>query len=172
MAGGIQEGIVATSKESKKSEKIHTSWVAEVIESYGPDWTLTKDLSISEVLETKGMVNEYALDKKGRSQKWNADGGFIWYKGQVKGVAENKYQKNRPNACERAGRYFMMVCGGLFEAKGIFVSTAGPGFEKILGGGATGPTIEMLRFSGATVLENADEITFKKALSKMLDSLV
>ena len=162
-----------TSKESDESERLHNQWVSEVIDSYGPDWILTKSINISDVLATKGMVNEFALLKEDKSQTWNSDGGFIWYKGKLVGCGENKYQKARENACERANRYLTFI-----PAKGIFISCAGPGFEKRFGGGSTGPMMQMLRFAGATISyqttspKNPDEIKFKNEFCKMLDNLV
>ncbi len=164
MAGGIQPGTVATSANSQQSEDKHTRLVAEVVESMGPDWEIKKSLTIEEIT---GHQNEYSRKANGKSQEWQSDGGFLYYRGKLVGVCENKWQKNRENACERAFRYL-----ALFEGRQMFVSCEGPGFKKVDGGGSTGPTIDMLRFAGATVVENlSDEAEYRQHLKLWIESL-
>lgn len=170
MPGGIQPGTVATSKESAESEKNHTQWIREVVRELGPNWMIRKSISIEEII---GKKPEYALlNEAGDSQSWKSDGGFFFRKSKagtwtLVGVAENKWQKNRENACERAFRYLSFLKGSQ-----IFISCAGPGFTKKNGGGATGPTIEMLKFSGAYVIENVnDEESFKAEFRNWVNTL-
>ena len=155
-----------TTKESSQSEEDHVLWISEVIRELGSDWHIRHFMSIEEII---GKKPEYALLKDGvTSQGWESDGGFIFYRNKLVGAAENKWQKARENACERACRYLTFLRG-----KQLFVSTAGPGFIKKNGGGATGPCIEMLRFSGACVTENVNtENEFKALFSEWVISLV
>jgi hypothetical protein len=164
MPGGIQPGTTATSTESKKSEKRHIKLIAEEVNSMGPDWGLKKSLTIEEIV---GKEAEYSKTKKGISQRWDSDGGFIFYQEKLVGVCENKYQANRENACERVCKYLTFLNGSQ-----MFVSFEGPGFEKIYGGGSTGPLIDTLRHAGATVLENvSDEAEYRRHIRRWLESL-
>ena len=164
MAGGIQPGISATSIESHTSETLHNHWVNQVIGEMGSDWKIEKSMKISEIAN---HPVEYSYDSKGESQKWQSDGGFIFYKNKMIGVCENKYQKSRENACERVFRYL-----SFFKGSQMFVSCSGDGFRKASKGGATGPTLDMLKHCGAYVIENVnDEISFKKHLKVWLESL-
>lgn len=170
MAGGIQPGTVATSEESAESEKNHTQWIREVVRELGPNWMIRKSISIEEII---GKKPEYALlNDDGDSQYWYSDGGFFYRKSEngtwkLVGVAENKWQKNRENACERAFRYLSFLKGSQ-----IFISCSGLGFTKKNGGGATGPTIEMLKFAGSYVIENVnDEESFKAEFRNWVNTL-
>ncbi len=156
-----------TTVSSKESERLHSLWVDDVMNEKGPDWTLRKSVKVSDILATKGMVNEYALRKNGDSNEINSDGGFIFYKDKMVGCAENKYQVARQNACERSLKY-----GTFVPWSGCFISVGGTGFIKKSGGGSTGTFIEIARFSGATLVENANETVFKNAFRKMLEGLV
>ena len=111
--------------------------------------------------ELMGEKPTYALLKNGKSQVWESDGGFITHKEEVVGVAENKWQKARENACERACRY--LTC---FNPEQIFVSCSGPGFVLKNGGGATGPLLDMLKHCGVCVTENVNEEQEFKAIFK------
>jgi hypothetical protein len=158
--GGIQPGTVATSPESSQSEKNHTKWIREVISEMGSGWKIEKSITIEEII---GKTPVYALNKKGESQSWESDGGYFYRQSKsgewiLVGAAENKWQKNRENACERAFRYL-----GFLKGNQIFVSCSGPGFTKMYGGGATGPMIDVLMYSGAYLIENvSEEQEFKK----------
>ena len=116
-----------TTKESAESEKNHTQWVHDVINELGPDWSVKHSMTIKELI---GEQPTYACLKNGKSQVWESDGGYIFWKGYLVGVAENKWQKARENACERACRYLTFLKGHQ-----LFVSTAGPGFILKDGGG-------------------------------------
>lgn len=154
-----------TTMESVQSEKNHTTWVHDVIEELGDDWSLKHSMTIEELTGKKPV---YALLKNGESQSWESDGGYIFWKGQLVGVAENKWQKARENACERACRYLTFLRG-----EQLFVSTAGPGFLLKNGGGATGPFLDMLIFSGACVTENINsEKEFKSVFKTWVTSLI
>lgn len=167
--GGIQPGTVATSIESSQSEKNHTKWISEIVKDIGPDWKIKKSITIEEII---GKTPEYALNKSGESQSWVSDGGFFYRKSQsgkwvLVGAAENKWQKNRENACERAFRYL-----GFLRGHQMFVSCSGPGFTKMYGGGATGPMIDVLKYSGAYLIENVnEEQEFKKHFYKWIRTL-
>ena len=164
MAGGIQPGTCATSTASKQSENKHNRLVAEVIKSMGPHWEIRKSLPIREIM---GRQGEYSKRANGESQEWNSDGGFIYYRGKLVGVCENKWQQAKENACERVCKYLTFL-----PARGMFVSCEGPGFKKIEGGGSTGPLIDMLRHAGATVLENvSDETEYRNRLKFWIQSL-
>ena len=153
-----------TTKESTQSEENHTQWVHDVISELGPDYRVKQSMTIKELI---GKEPTYALLKNGKSQEWKADGGFVFYKGKLVGVAENKWQTARENVCERACRYLTFLKG-----KQLFVSTYGPGFILKYGGGATGSFLDMLMFSGACVTENVyDEQEFKTIFKKWLLSL-
>lgn len=145
---GIQIGTTATSIESHTSELLHNQWVKDIIDEMGSDWRIQKSIKILDINPNA----EYSFGKKVKSLTWMSDGGFIVYKGIIIGVCENKYQKSAKNACERVFRYLSFLKGSQ-----IFVSCSGEGFKKINGGGSTGPTIDMLRFCGAYVLENVNE---------------
>ena len=160
---GIQPGTTATSIESHTSEVLHNQWVNEIIFELGSDWQIQKSVKISDLTSNY----EYSVDSRGKPQEWESDGGFIIYKGKMLGVCENKYQKSRQNACERVFRYLSFLKGNQ-----IFVSCSGDGFKKQYRGGSTGPTIDMLRFCGAYVLENInEEDEFKNHLRKWLESI-
>ena len=147
-----------TTKESKQSEENHTQWIRDVINELGPDWSIRHSMTIEELM---GEKPTYALLKNGKSQVWESDGGFITHKEEVVGVAENKWQKARENACERACRY--LTC---FNPEQIFVSCSGPGFVLKNGGGATGPLLDMLKYCGVCVTENVNEEQEFKAIFK------
>ena len=160
MSDGIQPGTTATSPESHASEVLHNQWVSEVIKEMGAEWKIKKSVKILDLNPNA----EYSFGQNEKSLTWASDGGFIVYKGVIVGVCENKYQKNVQNACERVFRYLSFMKGSQ-----IFVSCSGKGFKKIFGGGSTGPTIDMLKFSGAYVLENViEEDAFKIHLRKWL----
>ena len=153
-----------TTKESTEPEKNHTQWIHDVIDELGEDWSIRYAMPISEVL---GEEPIYARLKNGKSQEWISDGGYIFNKEKLVGVAENKWQKERENACERACRYLTFLKGPQ-----LFISTAGPGFVLKDGGGATGPFIDMLRYCGACVTENVnDEQGFKDIFKNWVLSL-
>jgi len=165
MPGGIQPGTVATSENSTLSEEKHISLVAQVIQEMGPDWEIRKSLTIEEIM---GYLGDYSRCANGKSQTWNADGGFIFYKKTLAGVCENKWQGSRENACERVCKYLTFL-----RASQMFVSCEGPGFLREDGGGSTGPLIDMLRYAGVTVLENVtSEVEYKRLLRAWLNSLV
>jgi len=160
MSNGIQPGTTATSPESHASEVLHNKWVSEVIKEMGADWKIKKSIKIIDINPNA----EYSFGQTKKSLTWVSDGGFIVYKGVIIGVCENKYQKNVQNACERVFRYLSFMKGSQ-----LFVSCSGEGFKKIFGGGSTGPTIDMLRFCGAYVLENVnEEDEFKNHLKEWL----
>ena len=153
-----------TTKESTESEKNHTQWIHDVIDDLGEDWSIRYSMTIEELM---GKQPTYARLKNGASQEWISDGGYIFNKEKLVGVAENKWQTARENACERACRYLTFLKGSQ-----LFVSTAGPGFVLKDGGGSTGPFIDMLRYSGACVTENVnDEQSFKDIFKNWVLSL-
>lgn len=163
MSNGIQPGTTATSVESHTSEVLHNQWVRDIINEMGADWGIQKSVNITDIF----VDAEYSFDKRGKSQIWESDGGFITYKGDIVGVCENKYQKSYQNACERVFRYLSFMKGSQ-----IFVSCSGDGFKKRNAGGSTGPTIDMLKYCGAYVLENViSEDEFKVHLRKWLEKI-
>jgi len=165
MRGGIQPGTTATSTNSILSEKRHIDYVFMVVSRRGPEWEIRKSVTIEEILGCRG---EYSRQANGKSQRWEADGGFIFYKNNLVGVCENKWQTSPQNACERVCKYLTFL-----EGRQMFVSCEGPGFVKIKGSGSTGPLIDMLRYAGATVLENVtDPVEYASELNRWLDSLV
>ena len=165
MPGGIQVGTTASSENSTLSEEKHIDLVAQVIQERGPDWEIRKSLTIEEIMGYPGVYSRLA---NGKSQVWVSDGGFIFYKGKLVGVCENKWQDARMNACERVCKYLTFLRG--YQ---MFVSCEGPGFVCKDGGGSTGPLIDMLRYAGATVLENVtNEAEYKRLLRAWLNSLV
>ena len=165
MKGGIQPGTTASSAESVLSENRQIDLVAQVIREMGSDWSIRKSISIEEIM---GYLGEYSRNANGESQTWFSDGGFIYYKDILVGVCENKWQVARANACERVCKYLTFMSGSQ-----LFVSCEGPGFIRLDGGGSTGPLIDMLRFAGATVLENVtDPVEYKRQLYLWLNSLV
>ena len=98
MAGGIQPGTSATTKESASSERGHINLVSLAI-SLRPNLSLKKSVLIEDIANHPA---EYSKCASGKSQRWYSDGGFIvTTDGKIIGVCENKYQKNRENACER-----------------------------------------------------------------------
>lgn len=164
MAGGIQPGTSATTKESASSEKNHINLVSHAI-SLRPNLSLKKSVLIEDIANHPA---EYSKCANGKSQWWEADGGFVTTTdGKIIGVCENKYQKARKNACERVCKYLTFLKGDQ-----MFVSCYGPGFILKDGGGSTGPTIDMLRSAGAVVLENEADAEFLNAFNDWLDSLV
>ena len=83
MPGGIQPGTCATSTSSKLSEYRHIDLVSEVVSELGADWEIRKSLSIEEIM---GYPGEYSRLSNGKSQRWDADGGFLFYKKELVGV--------------------------------------------------------------------------------------
>ena len=158
-----------TTKESKQSETNHNQWIVDVLDSLGPDWDRKKSMSIEELTGQPGV---YSLDKKGNSQTWSSDGGYIFYKERLVGVAENKYQKSDQNACERAARYLTIP---LFrnQPHRFFLSVYGPGFIKKEGKGSTGPFLDAMMTAGVYVIENVnDEQEFKHFFKKWVLSII
>jgi hypothetical protein len=151
-------------KESRKAEANHKRWVAEIVGEYN-HFKIVYSLPITEWISIE--KNKYAWLKNGKPQTINPDGGFIMYEDKPIGVCEHKHQVAKPNACERAFKYLT-----IFKPQQIFVSTTGPGFVCVPGGGSTGPMLEMAMYAGMCVLENADEPEFKKTLRNWLDALV
>jgi len=163
MAGGIQPGTSATTTESVLSEQKHIDLVLYAI-SLRPNLSLKKSVLIEDIADHPA---EYSRCANGKSQRWDADGGFITTNdGQVIGVCENKYQGTRQNACERVCKYLTFL-----DAHQMFVSCDGPGFEKKNGEGSTGPLVDMLKHAGAVVLENETHEKFLEAINGWLDSL-
>ena len=165
MPGGIQPGTCATSRNSQISENRHVDLVTEIVLEMGSHWEIRKSLSIEEIM---GYPGEYSRLANGKSQVWIADGGFVFYRGELVGVCVNKWQDARKNACERVCKYLTFLRGTQ-----MFVSCEGPGFLRKDQGGSTGPLIDMLRYAGATVLENVtDEAEYRRRLRLWLQSLV
>jgi len=165
MKGGIQPGTTASSAESVLSERRHIEYVSRAVSQRGPEWTIKKSITIKEIL---GHQGEYSRKKNGKSQEWQSDGGFIYYKDILVGVCENKWQTARENACERVCKYLTFMKG-----RQMFVTCRGPGFTRLDGGGSTGPLVDLLRFAGATVLVNVvDPVDIERQLNTWLDSLV
>ena len=165
MKGGIQLGTTASSTESVLSENRHIDLVAQVIREMGSDWSIRKSMPIEEII---GYLGKYSRNANGKSQAWFSDGGFIYHKDILVGVCENKWQAARANACERVCKYLAFM-----QPRQLFVSCEGPGFIPLDGGGATGPLIDVLRWRGATVLENVtDPVEYKRQLYVWLNSLV
>ncbi len=173
MAGGIQPGGVATSIQSATAEKNHNLIVEQVAKTF-PRVELRKSMTIVDIckMNNPDYEVEYSFCKNGTSQKWLSDGGFIYIDGVLSGVAECKYQKAVENACERAGKYSAWIKA--LPAERTFITCHGPGFEKRLGGGSTGPMIDVARSAGATVLVNPtpekQEEEFRIFLKNLIES--
>ena len=159
------KGHIFTTKQSKEAEHHHRTLVEQMIKKY-PQLSIRKEVSIEELTNGK---NPYSLMKNSKSQVWEADGGWICFGDKVVGVAECKYQDNRPNACERAYRYLAYFHK---EPHRIFVSTYGQGFIKMEGGGATGPFIDMARHCGMVILENPTDEDFANELETWFENLL
>jgi len=158
-----------TTKESKQSEINHNQWIGDVLADLGPDWSRKKSMSLEELTGQPGV---YSLDKKKNSQTWVSDGGYIFYRKNLVGVAENKYQKARENACERAARYLALP---LFrnQPHRFFLSVYGPGFIKQESGGSTGPFLDAMMSAGVYVIENVnEEQEFKHFFRKWVLSII
>ena len=155
-----------TTEDSKVGEANHTKWVMEIISEYGSDFIIRYKVKISDFVGEEN--NEYARWQTGESSDYVADGGFIYYKGELIGVCEHKHQDNTPNACERAGKYLFFMRD--YE---VFISTSGVGFsEEMMNetSTATGKFIAVAKFGykrkglnrGVGVSHNENEENFKK----------
>lgn len=165
---GIQPRTTATSLDSHESEKNHNQWIFETIQEMNSDLKIEKKVTIETLINKKP---EYAIGKNNQSLSWHSDGGFFYHqnkkgKWNLIGVAENKWQKNKTNACERVFRYLSYLKGNQ-----LFVSCSGPGFKEI--GGTTSVVIEMLKYSGAYVIENVNtEEEFKQHFTFWIENLI
>tara|TARA_Y100000748_G_C15462636_1_gene475569 strand:+ start:32 stop:583 length:552 start_codon:yes stop_codon:yes gene_type:complete len=112
-----------TTKESVASELNHKRWVEEIVSEYGSDFQLEHKLTISDIVGEDN--NEYAYLQNGKSSVYEADGGWIFYKGKLIGVCEHKYQDADKNAVERAAKYLMIL-----PRHSVFISTSGYGFSE------------------------------------------
>ena len=149
-----------TTEASKDAEEKHTSIINDILQEEFPAIEIRKAVSIDSLVEGK---IEYSHKKDRSSQEWLADGGWLYYNDKLVGVLECKYQKTRQNACERLFRYLAV---NLFRRQPyrVFVSCYGPGFESKMGGGSTGPVLDMARNAGIKALENPSEAKFIEEL--------
>jgi|TARA_B110000196_G_C20742594_1_gene473918 hypothetical protein len=120
-----------TTKESLIAEQNHKTWVQQIVSEYGSDFELRPLVAISELV-CGDENNQYAYLKRrykgfpaGSSSVYEADGGWIYYKGELIGVCEHKYQDADKNACERAGKY--VIC---MHRHAVFISASGYGFSE------------------------------------------
>jgi len=155
-----------TTEESKEAEDRHTSLIKEVFQAV-PMLEIKKEVSIQWL--TSGN-NSYSLRKDKESQVWRADGGYIYYKGVLVGLAECKYQWSRQNACERAAKY-LLIDELYAEPWRLFISCYGPGFVLEDGGGSTGPLLDMMKHRGVTILENPTDEEFLRELQSYLSRI-
>ena len=165
-----------TTEESKAGEANHTKWVGEIISEYGSDFEIRFKVKISDIVGAE--YNEYAFLQTGESSDYEADGGFIYYKGELIGVCEHKHQKETPNACERAGKYLFFMRD--YE---VFISTSGPGFTEEMmreTSTATGKFIAVAKFGykrkglkrGVGFSHNENEENFKKTFRDWFEYLI
>jgi len=155
-----------TTEESSASEKFHTKIIHEVFEELknkDPNWNKRHSVSLEELF---GRPCKYALDfrkgkKNGKSLTYEADGGWIYYKDYLVGVAENKYQSNVTNAMERVHRY-----RGLIPDENLFVSINAPLKS------AVAKVVESLDFFGVFLVVNVDdEDDFRKEVVKWFNNM-
>lgn len=142
-----------TTEESKTSENFHNRVISEVFSEYkkhDPNWEIRFRITLEELYN---RPCKYALSVNTRkSLVFEADGGWIFYKGKVIGVGENKYQSNSTNAIERAHRY-----RGLVPDQNLFISINAPVRS------AVAKVIETLDFFGVFVVVNVtDELEFRE----------
>ena len=165
-----------TTEESKVGDANHTKWVGEIISEYGSDFTIRYKVKISDFVGEEN--NEYARLQTGESSDYEADGGFIYYKGVLIGVCEHKHQDKTPNACERAGKYLFFMRD--YE---VFISTSGPGFsEEMMNetSTATGKFIAVAKFGykrkglkrGVGFSHNENEENFKKTFRDWFEYVI
>ena len=120
-----------TTKESLTDENNHKTWVQQIVSEYGSDFELRPFVTISELVGGDEN-NPYAYLKRSykglpsrSSSVYEADGGWIYYKGELIGVCEHKYQEADKNACERAGKYVIFM-----HRHAVFISASGYGFSE------------------------------------------
>jgi hypothetical protein len=152
----------ATSTESKDSEVLHQKLVKSHFEKLGSDWSLSKSLPIGDVVKSQ----KYSFKKNGKSQEYDADGGFVYYKNKLVGVCENKHQKSRKNACERLAKYLFIPGIG---PKNMFLTCTGPGFVNEDGQGSTGPILDLAMNAEVFILENPKPEEVKQKLQDWTD---
>ena len=87
MKGGIQPGSSgAASEQSRAAEKRHEQFIlSEKQLSNCPRVEIRKELGIDEMFPAGD--NKYSLRKNGKSQCWEADGGWIFVDGKLAGIA-------------------------------------------------------------------------------------
>ena len=165
-----------TTEESKVGEANHTKWVGEIISEYGSDFTIRYKVKISDFVGEEN--NGYARLQTGESSDYIADGGFIYYKGELIGVCEHKHQDKTPNACERASKYLFFMHD--YE---VFISTSGVGFsEEMMNetSTATGKFIAVAKFGykrkglkrGVGFSHNENEENFKKTFRDWFEYVI
>jgi|TARA_R110000744_G_scaffold95874_1_gene185147 hypothetical protein len=155
-----------TTMQSKEAEDKHKRILGEHLQ-------LKRGVEVRESVEIAEIASRhrYSLNKKGKSQEWEADGGWIYSNGELVGVAECKYQHSRQNACERAFRY-LSVDKFREQPHRILLTCYGKGFQQQSGGGSTGPFIDMATNSGMTVFENPSDEEFKEGIEEWIRSIL
>ena len=149
-----------TTKESFQSEKFHTLLIKEVFDDMqkkDPNWSIKHSVSLEELM---GRPCKWALDSRTKkSLVYEADGGWIFYKNQIVGVAENKYQSNVTNAIERTHRY-----RGFILNQNLFVSINAPIRS------AVAKVVETLDFFGVFLVVNVtDKDVFRQKVVEWFD---
>jgi len=120
-----------TTKESLVAEQNHKTWIQKIVSEYGSDFELRPFVTISELVcgdennPHAYLTKAYRGLPAGSSSVYEADGGWIYYKGELIGVCEHKYQDAYQNACERAGKY--VIC---MHRHAVFISVSGYGFSE------------------------------------------
>lgn len=165
-----------TTEESKAAEDRHTKIIISAV-NQRPDFILVKSIDIGQMMSNVLGTNiKYGLLKNLTPQTHVADGGFLIHipTGQVVAVFENKFQKARENACQRA---FVSLFYWLLDYTYSLTSCYGPGFLLENGGGTTGIFLDQMRLAEnvshgrVRVLENPIDDVFTETLNIMLDDI-
>lgn len=167
------KGHSATSNNSKSSEKIFIDILNEVIQNF-PSFSLKKSLTTEEIYGN----GTFARRTDGSPTEIRADGGWLIYKNKVVGCFENKYQRNRPNACERGHKYSDYSSVLKFPFNHVIFNLEGPGFTydgthknaKTMSG-QTGAFAQILKIRGFTVFINENEESLRKLITNKLQEI-
>jgi len=159
-----------SSKRSKKSEKKNVRIIKEVLKESGfEDFTWTSSYSVNKIYDS-----HIAKGKRGKDSMTKPDFGLIFYKETPVILGDNKWQKETPNACERAAFYAMDALQMKIPLKNVFVVFDGPGFEEINESGhipsATGKmVVRAKKWFTALIRPTEEQITteFRKLLSRV-----
>ena len=164
-----------TTEESKAAEDRHTKIIISAVNARSK-FVLVKSININQMLSNVPVDIKYGLLKDLTPQTHVADGGFLIYipTGEMVAIYENKFQKNRENACQRA---FVSLFYWVLDYTYSLTSCYGPGFLLEKGGGTTGIFLDQMRlaenvsYGRVRVLENPTDDEFTETLNIMLDDI-